>query len=99
MPATKLNFSMDSNVAHLMRQRAAELRVPTSRYLADLVLQDVRRQQDLLAAEGYQLLSEDTATFAEAALPLAIENWPEWETNSQENAQATSQKTEGGRVP
>ena len=56
MAAVKLNFSLDEQVAILLRQRASELKVPASRYLADLVLQDKRRQQDQLAAEGYQLL-------------------------------------------
>ncbi len=95
MSVKKLNFSLDEHVASLMRQRAAELRMPTSRYLADLVLQDVRRQQDLLAAEGYRLLSADTASFADAALPLAAETWPEWETSLQEDITSVDAKETG----
>ena len=35
-------------------------------------------KQDELAAEGYRLLSADTAAFAAAAWPLATEVWSEW---------------------
>jgi hypothetical protein len=99
MSAVKLNFSLDDQIAILMRQRAAELKIPTSRYLADLVLQDVRRQQDQLAAEGYQLLSADTAAFVDAALPLAAEIWPEWEMNTQEGTSpAVPSESEGEGV-
>jgi hypothetical protein len=97
MSAVKLNFSLDAQVAVLMRQRAAELKVPTSRYLSDLVLQDVRRQQDELAAEGYQLLSADTAAFVDAALPLAAEIWPKWEITAQEGASPAEQSEPEGK--
>ena len=86
MSAVKLNFSLDERVASLMRWRASELKVPTSRYLSDLVLQDVRHEQDRLAAEGYKLLSAETASFADAALPVATETWPEWEITPREGA-------------
>src|ERR1700722_10455712 len=95
MAAVKLNFSLDEQVAILLRQRASELKVPASRYLADLVLQDKRRQQDQLAAEGYRLLSTDTGTFVSAAVPLATETWPEWETSPQEGM-ASAPDTEMG---
>jgi hypothetical protein len=75
----KLNISLDEGIVRAMRHRAAELHKPASRYLADLIQADVRRRQDELAAEGYRLLSEETRAFAEAALPLAAETWPEWE--------------------
>ena len=39
-----------------------------------------RQHNDELAAEGYRLLSQDTGAFAEAALPLAAETWPRWQT-------------------
>jgi hypothetical protein len=79
MPTVKLKISLDAGVAQTLRQRAAELRKSASHYLADLIRDDARRQQDALAAEGYRLLSADTATFAAAAWPLATEVWPEWE--------------------
>jgi hypothetical protein len=75
MPTVKLNISLDTEVANTLRRRAAELRKPTSRYLADLIREDVRRQQDELAAEGYRVLSEDTSGFAAAAWRLAPEVW------------------------
>jgi hypothetical protein len=95
MAVVKLNFSLDERVAILMRQRAAELNVPASRYLAGLVLQDDRRQQDQLATEGYKLLSADTAAFVCAALPLAAETWPEWETSPQEAMASTPARETG----
>lgn len=99
MGAVKLNFSLNEQVAILMRRRAVELKVPTSRYLSDLILQDVQRQQDQLAAEGYQLLSVDTAAFADAVLPLAVETWPEWETSIQrETSPTAASETEGESV-
>ena len=82
----KVNFSFDEHVARLMRQRAAELEVPTSRYLADLVLKDERRLQDDLAAEGYRLLSADSVDFAAIALPVALETWPEREAGPQKES-------------
>jgi hypothetical protein len=80
MPTVKLNISLDAEVAQTLRERAAELRKPASHYLADLIRDDVRRQQDELAAEGYRLLAADTADFAAAAWPLATEVWSEWES-------------------
>ena len=79
MSAVKLNISLDEPVARTLRRRAVEAGKSTSRYLADLIVEDARRSQDELAAEGYRLLSTDTADFAAVALPLAREIWPEWE--------------------
>jgi hypothetical protein len=79
MPAVKLNISLDEEVVRTLKKRASEARKSTSRYLADLIQDDARRQQDALAAEGYQLLSSDTASFAGAAWTLANEAWSEWE--------------------
>jgi len=79
MPTVKLNISLDAEVAQTLRRRAEELRKPASHYLADLIREDARRQQDELAAEGYRLLSDDTASFAAAAWPLAAEAWSESE--------------------
>jgi hypothetical protein len=79
MATVKLNISLDPEVVETLRRRAAELQKPASRYLADLIQEDARRHQDSLAAEGYRLLSADTASFAAAAWPLTVETWPEWE--------------------
>jgi hypothetical protein len=78
MPAVKLNISLDEPVARTLRRRAVEAGKSTSRYLADLVLEDAQRHQDELAAEGYRVLSSDTADFAAAAWPVGQETWPEW---------------------
>ena len=82
MPTVKLNISLDAAVAQTLRQRAAELRKPTSQYLADLIRDDARRWQDELAAEGYRVLSADTESFAGSAWPLAAEVWSEWESQA-----------------
>jgi hypothetical protein len=84
MPTVKLNISLNADVARTLRRRAEELRKPASHYLTDLIREDVRRHQDELAAEGYRLLSADTASFAAAALPLAAEVRPEWEGKGQD---------------
>lgn len=78
MATVKLNISLDAETVKTLRRRAAELRKPASRYLADLIREDDRQHQDELAAEGYRLLSAGTGDFAEAAWPLAAESWPEW---------------------
>jgi len=88
MPVVKLNVSLDEQVAATLRRRATELNKPASRYLADLILEDARRSQDELAEEGYRLLSEDTGRFAEAALPLARDIWPEWTADTPSDASA-----------
>jgi hypothetical protein len=81
----KISLSFDTLVAEKLKRRAKELGKPASRYIAQLVEADVRAEQDRLAEEGYRLLSADTASFAEAALPLASDTWPTWEA---ERAQA-----------
>jgi hypothetical protein len=82
MPALKLTVILDAELVQALRQRAAERRKPVSHYLADLIREDVRRHQDDLAAEGYRVLSADTADFAAAAWPLATETWIEREEPS-----------------
>ena len=79
MPVVKLNVSLDSAVAEKLKWRAAELQKPTSRYLAELIEEEVQRSRDEAAVEGYRLLSGDTASFADAAAPIAAETWPKWE--------------------
>jgi hypothetical protein len=88
MASVKLNISLDEEIAEALRERAAELRKPASRYLADLVEEDMRRREDELAAEGYRLLSQDTAEFAAEALPVAAETWPEWEDEDDSRGEA-----------
>ena len=96
MPTVKLNISLDAAVAETLRRRAAELQKPASRYLADLIKEDVRRYEDELAAEGYRLLSADTGEFAAAALPLAMETWSEWEGERSGERPPDSSTKEGG---
>ncbi len=77
MPVVKMNLTLEPAIAEQMRARAHEQSKPVSRYVADLVAADVRRRQNELAAEGYRQLAADSAEFAEAALPLGTENWPD----------------------
>ena len=78
MKATKLNFTLKPHVAELLKAQAKERGVPASQYVAALVEEDAQRRQDALAAEGYRLLSRDTGGFADAAVGIAHETWPEW---------------------
>lgn len=94
MPTVKLNISLDREVAETLRRRAAELNKPASRYLADLIREEDQRHQDELAAEGYRLLSSDTAEFTAAAWPLAVELWPPWD-DEDACSKAESGVTEG----
>lgn len=80
MATVKINLTLDEASAAFLRERAARVRKPTSRYVAELIEADHKRYEDELAAEGYRLLSADTAAFIEAALPIANEVWPQWET-------------------
>ena len=79
MAAVELQIALDTTIADMLKQRAAELQKPANLYLSELIVDDVRRHEDELAAEGYRLLSCDTEEFAAAALPLANEVWPKWE--------------------
>jgi hypothetical protein len=99
MATVKLNISLDAEVANTLRRRAAELRKPTSRYLADLIREEVRRHEDELAAEGYGALSVDTAGFAAAAWPLAVEVWSGWEDEASSQRSAHGSPEEGGDAP
>jgi hypothetical protein len=78
MSVVKLNISLDEEVAGTLRRNAREAGKPASRYLAELIKADEDRRRDQLAIEGYGLLSGETCAFAEAALRLADETWPEW---------------------
>ena len=77
MPVMKLNLYFESSVVDVLRQRAIVENKSVSHYLADLVVEDARHQ-DELAAEGYRLLSEEGLQFVEPVLPLVAEVWPEW---------------------
>lgn len=81
MPTVKMIISLDSELAQTLRERAAELRKPAGQYVADLILDDMLRWRDELAAEGYRLLSADTAEFVAAAGPLSAETWSVWEVH------------------
>lgn len=77
--AVKMNFSFEQRVADAVRRRARETGKPQSQYIAELVEADFRSARDRLAAEGYRMFGAETLEFAESALPLANETWPEWE--------------------
>lgn len=76
MGHVKLNLSMDSETAREMKRRAREEGAPVSQYLASLIRADVRRKEDLLAAEGYASLGAEMLQFARDVFPLADETWP-----------------------
>lgn len=78
MAHVKVNLSLEESVAAAMRRLAADEGKPVSRYLARLVREDERRRLDDLAAEGYGWADEQAPDFAETAMPLATEVWPEW---------------------
>lgn len=46
--------------------------------------QEEIRSRDEATADGYRLLSADTAQFADAAGPVATETWPEWESEGEQ---------------
>jgi hypothetical protein len=78
MGLVHIDLTLDESVARQLQERAARQRVPADRYVADLIAQDARREQDTLAEEGYRLLSQNTAEVAEAAWLLSQSTWPEW---------------------
>jgi hypothetical protein len=78
MRGARITISLDLEIAGKLRQYAAEDGVPASRYVARLVEQDLRRRDIEVAKQGYRETGPDTLEFAEAALPLALEVWPEW---------------------
>lgn len=51
----------------------------------DVALDEARKARDALAEEGYRVLAADTLAFAEAAWPLAMEVWPEWDATDPNN--------------
>lgn len=76
MSTNKLNISFDDAVSGWLRQRAREEGKSMSRYLSDLIRDDVRRSKEELAAEGYRVMGESGLEFARAALSPASEAWP-----------------------
>ncbi|HET6386561.1 MAG TPA: hypothetical protein VFJ58_24485 [Armatimonadota bacterium] len=70
---------MSQGTAEALRRRASEAGKPVTRYLTDLIREDEKRYRDALAEEGYSLLAGASTRFAESALPVAAETWPEWE--------------------
>lgn len=78
MAYVKLNISLDQEVASLLRRRASEVGKPLSQYLGQLIVESELRRQQALAEEGYQLLANESLKFAESALGLAGEVWPDW---------------------
>lgn len=79
MGEVRLAVRLDESTAGRLLGRAAKLGMPVGRYLAELIRADDQRRQGEVAAEGYRVLSADTGEWAEVALPLAAETWPEWD--------------------
>jgi len=89
MPAVKLNVSLDAETAKKLKRRASEKKLPTSRYLAELIEADDKAALDALAEEGYRLLSAETREVAELFMPLALETLPpcdDWDAEDAETA-------------
>jgi hypothetical protein len=78
MSVVRMNISLEADVARTLKRCAAEDAKPASRYLADLVEADARRREIELAKEGYRVLGAEGLEFAEAAMQIAHETWPEW---------------------
>jgi len=78
MAAVRMSFSLEPTVARTLKLRAQDLGKPASRYITDLVEAEARAALDELADEGYRVLAEDTARFAEETWPTAAEGLPEW---------------------
>jgi hypothetical protein len=92
MPVVKLNVSFEMEVAKKLKRRAGERKMPTSRYLAELIEADDKAALDALAEEGYRLYSQEGLEFAEAALPIALETWPAWKQEENVRAQEPEER-------
>ena len=87
MPTVEINIALEEEIAKKMKIRALEKGEAPNDYLSGLIKTDLNTYQEELAEEGYRLLSEDTRAFAEVALPIACEVWPQWEGLPDEHRQ------------
>lgn len=97
MSVVKLNISLEPEVVEMLRRGSGVQGKSMSGYLSDLIRRDHRRRQDELAEEGYRLLNEDTAAFADVSLHLAKEVWSDWDATGREaSPRRTAQKERAG---
>jgi hypothetical protein len=85
MPVIKLNISLEDRVAKTLKRRARERAMPASRYIADLIEKDEKRELDTLAEEGYRLLSGDISQVDPGAYHMIRETLPPWEDEDTEH--------------
>ena len=78
MAVVKLNISLDDRVAKTLKRRARERAMPASRYIAELIETDEKREMDKLAEEGYRLLSADVKQVEDEHWPLIADTLPPW---------------------
>jgi len=77
MTAERMTISLPAKTAKRMRDKARESGKPLSRVIADELEEREEARIRELMIEGYKATSEETRQFAEAALPLAAEVWPQ----------------------
>lgn len=83
----QLMVELDEATASALERRAQAQNKPAELYIAELVEQNLRDYEAGLAEEGYALLSQDTAAFANPAWQIAAETWPVWENEQAHGGQ------------
>lgn len=77
MVAERMTISLPAKTAKRMRDKARKTGKPLSRVIADELEEREEARVRELMIEGYRASAEETRKFAEEALPVALETWPE----------------------
>lgn len=67
----RISLTLDDRTAESLRRRAQARNQSIPRYLTEMAQAEARREDDVLAEEGYRLLANDTKNFADSALFIA----------------------------
>ena len=77
MATERLSITLPKQMAKSVREEARKTRRPVSRVIADALKERDEAHQRELMIRGYKEAAEENRRFAEEALPLALETWPE----------------------
>ncbi len=77
MTTERITVTLPSEIAERLRREGKEQRKPVSRLVAEaLAAQEEQRIRQRMI-EGYKAVAAENLKFAEEALPLALETWPD----------------------
>lgn len=71
----KVTVSLPENLIAFADGIAMMQGISRSKFITDLIAEFKMRQEDTLAAEGYQFYAQEAGDFATASLPATLEVW------------------------